>query len=75
MTAYVLIQTAIGACPTAARSIGEIAGVRSVHQVTGPYDIVVELEGRGPNGLAEAMPRFHEVLGVTRVLPCMPPGT
>ena len=74
MTAYLLVQTAIGSCPAAARSIGELVGVRSVHQVTGPYDIVVELESRSARTLAEAIPLLQEISGVTRVLPCLPPG-
>ena len=41
--AYVLIVTNPGATRRAAESLAAIPGVEEVHEVMGPYDIVVEL--------------------------------
>ncbi len=41
--AYVLIVTNPGATRRVAELLGEIANVEEVHEVMGPYDIVVEL--------------------------------
>ena len=43
--AYVLINTAPGKAGEARKQIGEIAGVKSAHAVTGAYDIIAYIEG------------------------------
>lgn len=42
--AYVLIVTNPGATKAVFNALGAIDGVREVHEVMGPYDIVCELE-------------------------------
>lgn len=41
--AYVLIVTNPGATRRVAHALGGLSGVEEVHEVMGPYDIVVEL--------------------------------
>ena len=41
---YVLIVTNPGATRRVAQALGEIASISEIHEVMGPYDIVVELE-------------------------------
>lgn len=41
--AYVLIVTTPGATRRVAHALTSIAGVEEIHEVMGPYDIVVEL--------------------------------
>jgi DNA-binding Lrp family transcriptional regulator len=72
--AYILIQTEVGRSATAARVIQDIGGVRSVEQVTGPYDVVVEVEARNVDQLASGVvTSLHQVEGVTRTLTCAAP--
>ena len=42
--AYVLVVTNPGATKDVFAAISKIEGVRELHEVMGPYDIVVELE-------------------------------
>ncbi|HKS91983.1 MAG TPA: Lrp/AsnC ligand binding domain-containing protein [Tepidiformaceae bacterium] len=42
--AYVLVVTNPGATKDVFAAINKIEGVRELHEVMGPYDIVVELE-------------------------------
>ena len=42
--AYVLVVTNPGATKSVVESIGKVQGVKELHEVMGPYDIVIELE-------------------------------
>ena len=39
--AYILVQTEVGRAAAVAKEIGEIDGVLSAEDVTGPYDVIV----------------------------------
>jgi DNA-binding Lrp family transcriptional regulator len=72
--AYILVQTEVGASPAAARDIRGIKGVQSVEQVTGPYDVVVEVETRTIDDLStDVVASLHQIEGVTRTLTCHAP--
>ena len=74
MKAYILVQASVGSPTSVAEAIGELPAVKSVHNVTGPYDVVVEVEARNADHLSTAViPTLHEVEGVTRTLPCIRP--
>ncbi|MDE3094670.1 MAG: Lrp/AsnC family transcriptional regulator [Chloroflexota bacterium] len=51
--AYVLVVTNPGATKSVVEAIHHVAGVKEMHEVMGPYDIVVELEVKS---LAEVPP-------------------
>jgi DNA-binding Lrp family transcriptional regulator len=42
--AYVLVVTNPGATKSVVESIAKVQGVKELHEVMGPYDIVIELE-------------------------------
>ena len=42
--AFILIQTEVGKAATVAQSIGELSGVVSAEDVTGPYDVIARVE-------------------------------
>jgi DNA-binding Lrp family transcriptional regulator len=42
--AYVLVVTNPGATKSVVESISKVPGVKELHEVMGPYDIVIELE-------------------------------
>ena len=75
MKAYILVQTEVGASTAAAHTIAGIRGVRSVEQVTGPYDVVVEAEARTMDDLASGVvANLHQIDGITRTLTCAAPA-
>ena len=46
--AYVLVVTNPGETKNVVAAIGKVSGVKELHEVMGPYDIVIEIEG-GPH--------------------------
>ena len=42
--AYVLVVTNPGETKNVVAAIGKVAGVKELHEVMGPYDIVIEIE-------------------------------
>ena len=42
--AYVLVVTDPGQTKNVVTAIGKVSGVKELHEVVGPYDIVIEIE-------------------------------
>ena len=62
---YVLITAAIGKVKQVARDIQGVRGVKSVHVVTGPYDIIVFVEAKDLDSLTKTVvDGIHKVKGV-----------
>jgi DNA-binding Lrp family transcriptional regulator len=62
---YVLITAAIGKVKQVAKDLLRIKGVKSVHVVTGPYDIIVFVEAKDLDTLSSAIvDDIHKVKGV-----------
>jgi DNA-binding Lrp family transcriptional regulator len=69
--AFVLIQVHVGSAWSVARRIVGLDGVRSVDVVTGPYDLIVRVEGTSMDELGKLVLRpIQAVEGVTRTLTC-----
>ncbi|MDH5685289.1 MAG: Lrp/AsnC family transcriptional regulator [Candidatus Hadarchaeaceae archaeon] len=63
--AYVLITAAIGKVRQAAEELKELQGVKSVHVVTGPYDIIVFVEAKELGSLTNTVVKgVHKIKGV-----------
>lgn len=63
--AYVLITAAIGKVKQAAKEIRGLSGVKSVHVVTGPYDLIVLVEAQSLDALTGTVVEgVHKVKGV-----------
>ena len=63
--AYVLITTAIGKVKGVAKELKGLQGVRSVHVVTGPYDIVAFVEAKDLMTLTSTIVEgIHKIKGV-----------
>jgi DNA-binding Lrp family transcriptional regulator len=61
----VLITAAIGKVKHVAREIKSLRGVKSVHVVTGPYDIIVFVEAPNLDALTSTVvDGIHKVKGV-----------
>jgi DNA-binding Lrp family transcriptional regulator len=63
--AYVLITAAIGKVKHVAKEIQGLRGVKSVHVVTGPYDIIVFVEAPSLDSLTSTVVEgIHKIKGV-----------
>jgi DNA-binding Lrp family transcriptional regulator len=61
----VLITATIGKVRQVSRDLKKIKGVKSVHVVTGPYDIVVFVEAKSLDALSSTVVEdIHRVKGV-----------
>ncbi len=70
--AYVLIEAAPRKALHACTKIAKIAGVKSAHLVTGPYDIIAYVEGKDPGAIGKlVMSRIQAVDGVGKTITCV----
>jgi DNA-binding Lrp family transcriptional regulator len=69
--AYILVQTEVGRAAAVAKEIGEITGVASAEDVTGPYDVIVCAEADDMDSLGRlVVAKVQSVQGITRTLTC-----
>ena len=69
--AYILVQTEVGRAAAVAKEIGEIAGVLSAEDVTGPYDVIVRAQADTVDDLGRmVVAKVQQVDGITRTLTC-----
>lgn len=72
VSAVVLIKTDPGQARKAAIAIRKIRGVREVHVVTGPYDIICTTEAGDMTALADTViSRIQRTAGVADSLTCL----
>jgi DNA-binding Lrp family transcriptional regulator len=70
--AYVLIEMAAGHSRDMVNKLAGRPGVRSINRVTGPYDVIVELEAADIEAMSEAVAdNIHAVKGVLRTITCV----
>lgn len=68
--AYVLIQTMTNAAHVA-REIRDIDGVASADDVSGPYDVIVQVAAGSVDELGQlVVSRIQAIEGITRTLTC-----
>jgi hypothetical protein len=65
---YVLVQTDVGRAVEIAEAAVVLPGVSFADAVTGPYDLVVALDGDG----SVALGALQKLPGVTRTISCGP---
>jgi DNA-binding Lrp family transcriptional regulator len=71
VNAYVLIQTEVGKSAQVSAQVGGLEGVISALDVTGPYDVIVEVEADSIDDLGRmVVSRIQLTAGVTRTLTC-----
>jgi DNA-binding Lrp family transcriptional regulator len=69
--AYILIQTEVGKAAAVAAEIGNIPGVTSSEDVTGPYDVIVKAAADSVDQLGQlVVAKVQNVEGITRTLTC-----
>jgi len=71
VAAYVLVQTEVGKAADVAKAVAEMPGVLRADDVTGPYDVVVQVEADGVDALgALVVAGVQSIPGITRTLTC-----
>ncbi len=69
--AYILVQTEVGRAAAVAKEVGEISGVLSAEDVTGPYDVIVHAQADDVDSLGRlVVAKVQGVAGITRTLTC-----
>lgn len=67
--AFIFVETAQGKAMGICGEIKKIKGVRTAHAVTGPYDIIVLVEGDDINMLGEfIVSQIQNIPGVLRTM-------
>ena len=70
--AFVLIETAVGRTKEVVTALSKLKGVNSVDTVTGPYDIIVILQGESLNDIGNLVTgEIHPVPGISRTVTCL----
>lgn len=70
--AFVLIETAVGKTREVVIALKKLEGIKSVDPVTGPYDVIVVLEGKDLNAVGDLVTaHIHPVAGITRTVTCL----
>ena len=71
VTAYILIQTEVGKAAQVASEVGDIDGVVSAEDVTGPYDVIARAEADTVDELGRmVVSKVQMIDGITRTLTC-----
>ena len=69
--AYILIQTEVGRAAEVSARIREIEGVTEAHDVTGPYDVIVQARADDMDALGSlVVARIQRLAGIARTLTC-----
>lgn len=71
VNAYLLIQCEVGKAAKVATEVGDIEGVVSAEDVTGPYDVIAKAEASTIDDLGKmVVSQVQLVEGITRTLTC-----
>lgn len=69
--AYILIQTEVGKSGIVSQTVGELTGVVTAEDVTGPYDVIARVEAASVDELGRVViSRIQEVPHITRTTTC-----
>jgi DNA-binding Lrp family transcriptional regulator len=70
--AFVLIETTVGKTKEVEAAIERLKGVTSVDMVTGPYDIIVIVQGKNLNDIGDLVTgKIHPIAGIARTVTCL----
>ncbi len=70
--AFVLIETAVGHNKEVVASLKKLKGIVSVDVVTGPYDIIVVIQGDDLSQIGDLITgKIHPIAGVIRTVTCL----
>jgi len=69
--AFILIETVQGRSKEVAIALKKIDGVKTVDTVTGPYDVIAEIEGETQNDIGNLVFKIHPISGISRTVTCL----
>ncbi len=69
--AFVLIETVVGRNKEVVTALKQLAGVESVDTVTGPYDVIVTIEGGTLNDIGDLVTDKIHIAGISRAVTCL----
>ncbi|MCI0455048.1 MAG: Lrp/AsnC ligand binding domain-containing protein [Candidatus Dadabacteria bacterium] len=70
-SAYVLVNLSGKETRAALERIKKIKGVKSAHLVAGPFDLIIHVEGKGPEEIGElVISKIRKSPGVTNTVTC-----
>lgn len=70
--AFVLIEVGIGKTKDVTTALKKIPGVLELEVVTGPYDVIVKIEGDDVSSVGAILNKgIHAVSGVTKTTTCI----
>ncbi len=70
--AFVLIETAVGRSKDVASALRQLTGVKSVDAVTGPYDVIIVIEGESLTDIGDLVTsKIHPITGISRTVTCL----
>lgn len=69
--AYILIQTEVGKSGVVSQAVGQLEGVVSSEDVTGPYDVIARVEAPSVDDLGRTViSTIQEIPHITRTTTC-----
>ena len=69
---FVLIETAIGKTKEVYSALQKMDAIKSVDAVTGPYDVIITIEGNDPETIGKLVTnKVHAVPGINRTVTCL----
>ena len=70
--AYILMETTVGRSREVVTALSHMKGIKTVDTVTGPYDIIVVIEGETLNEIGDLVTQqIHPVAGISRTVTCL----
>jgi len=71
VSAYILVQTELGAAASVAEAASALPGVSTADDVTGPYDVIVKASADDVDELGRmVVSAVQSIPGITRTLTC-----
>ena len=70
--AFVLIETMVGRSREVAADLKQLAGIKSVDMVTGPYDVIAVVEAKTLSDIGDVVTeKIHPIAGISRTVTCL----
>ena len=70
--AFILIETVVGRTTEVVTGLTNLAGVKSVDTVTGPYDVIAIIEAVSLNDIGDIVTQqIHPIAGISRTVTCL----
>ena len=70
--AFVLVETTVGRSREVTAALRQLAGIKSVDMVTGPYDVIAIIEARTLGDIGDIVTgKIHPIVGISRTVTCL----